>query len=83
MKIKIIFLVLLCSSMMMETTKNIDISEIYKVQFFAMGGVGFSGEQTLGEKIFSLIISQDNNLKTFHKVYIKGNNNAKVYAICL
>jgi hypothetical protein len=56
--------------------------ELLKIEYFAFGGVGFTGQISNGESAFSMILSSPKAKKYFALVLSKSNLPAKLYALC-
>ncbi len=57
------------------------VQHLAKVHQFAIGGVGFAGQTSEGEKQFRLILQDAEAAAAFDDLYAHGNNEAKAYAL--
>jgi hypothetical protein len=58
------------------------VERLARIQLFAMGGVGFAGQTSDGEKDFRLILqNHPQAAAVFNDLYVHGNNEAKAYAL--
>ncbi len=55
---------------------------ILKIDYFALGGVGFAGQTSEGENAFKILLSSKHATKYFELVLSKKNIPAKLYALC-
>jgi hypothetical protein len=57
------------------------IARLSKVERFAIGGVGFAGMMSQGEKDYRSIMGSDSALDGMRELYRTGNLQAKAYAL--
>ena len=58
-----------------------NVTTLAQIEFFSVGGCGYAGGISKGEKAFHEIYVQKNNLEQFVKLYGLGGNPAKMYAL--
>jgi len=56
-------------------------SRLSRVSIFAIGGVGFAGATSAGEKDFRVLMIDPQAEQAFEDLYVHGNNQAKAYAL--
>jgi hypothetical protein len=60
---------------------DVVLERLAAVKIFAIGGIGFAGVRSQGEKDYRIILSRNSALSDFEKVYASGNSQAKAYAL--
>jgi hypothetical protein len=61
--------------------EDISLAEIGRINKFAMVGTGFAGDPVSGMHTFQKIVKRKDALEQFIKLYVRGNNEAKAYAV--
>ena len=64
-----------------EESFNQVFTRLAKVDQFAIGGVGFAGVISQGEKDYRLLLSRPSALSDFERLLLEGNPQAKCYAL--
>ncbi|HEY8996264.1 MAG TPA: hypothetical protein VIM60_00115 [Edaphobacter sp.] len=60
---------------------RVTVQHLAKVHQFAIGGVGFAGQTSPGEKDFRVILQDAEAAAAFDDLFAHGNNEAKAYAL--